>query len=668
MSDDISSGADKSPSAEKFAEQAHDLSAARKSVEEAASVSTGLWLSYLAVLVYLGIAAGAVTHKDLLLENPVKLPFLSDVPLPLKAFIVLAPIVLIISHAYALVHFVMLAAKVDVFNTELKNQPGNAAETEEYSRWQLPSNIFVQLLAGPAYLRKGMIGFISNIMAWITLVIGPVFLLLLIQVQFLPFHLWWGTLVHRCAIFADLGVLWALWPAVIDNQSKLTWPRPWRHKGLAAATLVVIGLAFTAATFPAESMDDWVGRRAWIPPNPVTAWLGQTDDQGQPVWTSVHDLLFHGPYDPRVQRRKSPFSNTLLLPEFDVLEAAKIDNPAKLDTVPQTIARKRQHFEQALFRGADLRKANLENAYLEGVDFYQAKLQGARFFQAHLPGAELYQAHLQGASLDSAELQGGRLSRAELQGGWLFGAELQGAILDDAQLQGASLEGAHLEGASLKGAHLQGASLKGAHLQGASLEGAELQGASLDDAQLQGAQFLKATLEGATVRNVAAWRTSLEDASLTAVFLRGVNQNALTKEEFGSLKMYFMQEVPEGGQREQALNRIEILNPDIAGREAHARVGPEMESGEESVNESAYEKSLADQLKSLVCSKDKSAIYILRGLVANGRVRGAGTQAARLVEGIIGPRAAQDCPVSAVLTEEDKAALERVAEEASSAR
>jgi hypothetical protein len=64
----------------------------------------GLWLSYLFVLFYIGIAAGAVTHKDLLLENPVKLPFL-NVELPLVAFFVLAPILFIVSHAYTLMHF-----------------------------------------------------------------------------------------------------------------------------------------------------------------------------------------------------------------------------------------------------------------------------------------------------------------------------------------------------------------------------------------------------------------------------------------------------------------------------------------------------------------------------------------------------------------------------------
>src|ERR1700736_5686053 len=127
--------------AEKFAEKAHDLDAVRKSVEDAAAVSAGFWLSYLFVLFYIGIAAGAVTHKDLLLENPVKLPFLSDVPLPLVAFFVLAPIVFIVFHAYTLVHFVMLAAKVGVFDTELRAQVGDAPETREGFRRQLPSNI-----------------------------------------------------------------------------------------------------------------------------------------------------------------------------------------------------------------------------------------------------------------------------------------------------------------------------------------------------------------------------------------------------------------------------------------------------------------------------------------------------------------------------------------------
>jgi hypothetical protein len=145
--------------AEKLAEQAHDFDAVRKSVEDAASVSAGIWLSYIFALLYIGIAAGAVTHRDLLLENPVKLPFL-NVELPLVAFFVLPSILFIVSHAYALVHYVMLAAKAGVFNNELGKQLGNAPVNSEGLRQQLPSNVFVQLCAGPSEIRKGGLGWL----------------------------------------------------------------------------------------------------------------------------------------------------------------------------------------------------------------------------------------------------------------------------------------------------------------------------------------------------------------------------------------------------------------------------------------------------------------------------------------------------------------------------
>jgi hypothetical protein len=49
-----------------FAAQAKDLGALRDAVVDAASVGAGLWISYLFALFYFAIAAGAVTHRDLL--------------------------------------------------------------------------------------------------------------------------------------------------------------------------------------------------------------------------------------------------------------------------------------------------------------------------------------------------------------------------------------------------------------------------------------------------------------------------------------------------------------------------------------------------------------------------------------------------------------------------
>src|SRR5215831_14116605 len=56
-------GAPQDTSLPAIADKADDLEEIKKAVEDAASVSGGLWLSYLFVLSYVAIAAGAVTHE-----------------------------------------------------------------------------------------------------------------------------------------------------------------------------------------------------------------------------------------------------------------------------------------------------------------------------------------------------------------------------------------------------------------------------------------------------------------------------------------------------------------------------------------------------------------------------------------------------------------------------
>jgi uncharacterized protein YjbI with pentapeptide repeats len=605
---------------EKFAEKARDLDAVRKSVEDAATVSAGFWLSYLFVLFYIGIAAGAVTHRDLLLENPVKLPAL-NVELPLVAFFVLAPILFIVSHAYTLVHFVMLGAKVGMYDAKLRLQLGNAPETREGLRWQLPSNIFVQFLAGPGNVRKGCLGWLLKTIAWISLVIGPVLLLLLIQVQFLPYHLELVTWLQRAAIVVDVILLWALWPAVLNGRSKLMWRLERRGKswpgvlaltgryiaGLAAC-LIPVGLAFTAATFPGERMEDWIGNKQWIP-------LGAKDGQGKPISTSFHDLLFHGDVNPDTGGRGSPFSNTLVLSGFEALQAAKIDDPKKLGIVKHSVVLRQRHLENAVFYNADLREADLTRAQLQG--------------------ASLARAQLQGASLDYAQLQG--------------------ASLDDEQLQGASLREAQLQGASLEGAQLQGTSLREAQLQGASLDNAILRGALLDGAYLWRAQLDERLIDMTSFQGLVWDQSAAPD-------LAGTPPKPWTKEIFVALRKKLEENAGSARDEalkriEQALGRIEILDPDKTFDDKDKVPGWRKTIEAAAVKPGKYKKALAGELKALACSgrAGASAPYIVRGLVRNGRIKATGTEAPGLVEAILKP----DCPVSAALTESDKAALKK---------
>ena len=87
---------------------------------------------------------------------------------------------------------------------------------------------------------------------------------------------------------------------------------------------------------------------------------------------------------------------------------------------------------------------------------------------ANLRGANLQNAYLRDANLQSANLQ-----NANLTGAYLRDANLTGAYLRDANLQSANLQNAYLRGANLQGANLQNAYLRGANLQGANLTGAK---------------------------------------------------------------------------------------------------------------------------------------------------------------------------------------------------
>jgi Pentapeptide repeats (8 copies) len=264
----------------------------------------------------------------------------------------------------------------------------------------------------------------------------------------------------------------------------------------------------------------------------------------------------------------------------------------------------------------------------------------------------------------SIDLEGADLGSAQLQGAGPQEARLQGASLEGAELQGASLEGADLSGADLGSAQLQAADLGGARLFGASLFFASLEGTSFYFTQLEGADFRQSKRAGTNMNSAHVWRTSFESASVGAVFGRFWNEGAdclsdeeaFSKDGFAYLEAHIMKVVPEGKARENALKRIKKLNPDILGPEASVC---EM-FGNPREDSAAYENALMDELKKLVCSGHEDALYIVRGLTRTpweSRIKDARAQAPNLVNAIL----SKDCPVSAALTEQDKAALKEVA-------
>lgn len=239
-----------------------DLEPFQKAVNETADRVRGLWLTYIALLAYLFIAVGAVTHRGLLLENPVKLPVL-NVELPLIGFFAVAPVFFLINHFYLLLQLLGLGRRIREFNDAIA-RTGESEDAQRPERRKLDTFVIVQMLGGTREERERLTGKFLTAIALITLVIAPVALLLTIQLQFLPYQNQGVTWLHRIALGIDLALLWLFWPSITLGEWAPLRGTPMR--ALALAVAVVMLFACVIATFPGEVADGGMNAKDWRKP------------------------------------------------------------------------------------------------------------------------------------------------------------------------------------------------------------------------------------------------------------------------------------------------------------------------------------------------------------------------------------------------------------------
>ncbi|TPK65284.1 pentapeptide repeat-containing protein [Mesorhizobium sp. B2-4-19] len=491
------SGEEEIDRAETLRRQANDIGAARSALDSAASMARGLWISFISLSAYLAIAIGSVTHRMLFLEEPLQLPII-NIKLPLVAFFWIAPILFLVLHAYLLLHLKFAGDNIREWERltklGLRGLPDvdEGQAIEDSLRMQLPNFLLVQMLVPPKANRAGIIYLALTATVLITVIVGPVLLLSLIQLQFLPYHNWAVTWVHRLLIVADLGLIGLLWPLVLGRPIR-SWRTPFQLATYVCA-IAMLWISIIIATFPGERMYQSSGLGIQM----------------------LRSYLFEGSTNEVDGRSNSWFSNRLVLTGQHFVDLG--DDALKNTETTQSF--RGRHLEQAVLIRADLRKADFTDAFMDEAILDRAKLGGARFGCGRtgksddqdisdctkLRGASFELAELQGVIFQRARLQGAKFQSADLQGASLSGAALQGASLEGANLRGALLDHAWLQGASLYESKLEGAILGMAHLEAANLDWAQLRGAMLFGAELQGASFLHTDFTGAKLDNALVWR------------------------------------------------------------------------------------------------------------------------------------------------------------------
>ena len=611
-----------------MATDSNDVDKLQSALNDAAGKASILWTTFVTFELYLVIAFGSVTHRNLFLEDPIKLPLL-NVDLPLVGFFLIAPAILVIFHFYVLLQLLAMARKTRDYDTVLR-KVAPAASDHQLLRQRLDPFLILQFLAGPTEQRTGFSGLSLRLIAWITLAGAPVLILLQGQVTFLPYHGIGVTWFQRIAILIDLVLIWYFWNSIRSNDVAIFRRVPsfaW-HLVAGVASFIIFIFSVCIATFPGEPANEYL--------------------------RLLREPLFAVAIDEVNGRPLSLFSNRLVLTDQSFVDANRLDK-----------AEVSRSLRGRDLTGAVLNRSDLRNADFTGAMLNNARLEGARLQRAQFSceqiDAKLGCASLLGASLKSAELQGASLVGALLSGATLDRAELYGASLILTQMQGASLKEAKLQGVSFLLADLRGATLDRAQLQGASLRSTQLQGASLKEAQLQGAEFDRAFLAGVSLRGAGVWRVRgtasiyLADVadldSKNMPWTADLASNPQQHLTFATWRDAVLKQIPPGPRHDDVAVRLSALDP-----------APENEPKNtisvkfwEALGQGKNDNQIADFLADLACDNDK---WVARGLIQNGRIRSmkAFTLVAdRLRKGKFDP---SSCPAVMGFTEADWSTLD----------
>lgn len=501
------------------------------SVNDASVAARNGWLFFLALLAYLFIAAASVSHKDLLLNAPVVLPFLG-IALRLDSFFLFGPLVMLFMHFGLMVQHVLLSRKILELDAILKEDESWRGKRMHPLRLEMHSYFYTQALAGSN--RSAVFATFLHGMVWLSLVLLPVFLILYFQITFLPYHAEGITWAHRIYLAIEIIILLGV-GIFLRKPNANFWQALWRtglnHSTNFFVTLSVVSLALffsvCVVTFPGEWIDRQLTKLSSMSIIGKTLKTGDGSVVQSRVFAPTAYLFADTGFT--VNEFKGMFHRNLIVVDEDLVT----DEQSNSDDV--TISLRGRNLRFANLSRSDLRKADFTNALLE-----DAKLEGTVLRQAKFGCRELQEETITNATFEDYQSRGcAMLARANFSSADLSEADFRStyshlAVFNNSILHGARFDWAILSRASFEsakgaqtsfinsfitegnffGAQMQGADFSGVVALASNFGNANLQGTIFSLAHLQVVNFETAQLNVADLTLADLWATNFTDAEV----------------------------------------------------------------------------------------------------------------------------------------------------------
>lgn len=341
-------------------------------MDREASRTRWAWLVTLAIAGWIVPVLGGMGDADLLRRTPVPLPVVT-VDLPYQAFSQGAPWVLVLAHAILLTCLDRLASAIRRFEQDISRVGRGWNEMIDL----LVPTMFGRVLVGRELppLRRGT----QAVLVVVSTLVVPFAVLIVLDLRFAPNQSLSANWLPRAAVIADLALVLAVWPRLVDRRRRWPWQR-WRlppnlFEGCGVAFVLVPAVVAYSAV-----------HSGWNPGGLLRRHLDAS-----------HTVLVHGNRGPEVVgavRRGTPNARRDALADITGLDLSGWD------------------LEGADFEASLLAKVTFSGTVLDGADLRSAGLFQADFTNASLVRADLRGARLSGANFTGADLSGTRFDGA----------------------------------------------------------------------------------------------------------------------------------------------------------------------------------------------------------------------------------------------------------------
>lgn len=348
-----------------------------------------------------------------------------------------------------------------------------------------------------------------RIFIWTSLVVLPLFVLVTLQVRFLPVQTTWVNLIHVVIVFVDALVLWWFRTA-ISTQPYPDRPDP-EAESTEAPTLLQrltgqkLLKLFMVIITPGLSLLLFSGAQLGTGKSPVFHFDLQ------------EMVLAESPSDVQSILGSAPKLETAWaeLAMGDKVENKQVRH-GKFD---------RSIFTRISFRGSDLSHSSFQYTRFEYANFQDAKAFKADFNGAYIRVGLFFRAKMDSVRFARAEFSTVDFDSCVMHYGDFTDATMYGASFVDADLSGSNFSGAKLAGANFSNAVLKGADFSDADLTGADFSNARLDGAIFSKTWIDCADFTRATMSGVFIVNSQASGVNFDGTNLDGAFfgsLRGL--------------------------------------------------------------------------------------------------------------------------------------------------